>query len=148
MPRQGTCTTTVTAIGSGGVTLVETADAFLSSPRVADPNSRRAHAGVVDRLAAEHGPHRQLAAVPATRWPQPCAARMPHQRRHGRIPDATPRLKRVSVRGSLNGPLSACRRKTITCPDHGHRRGHGNPARGDGDVPRGSAVAEFGKLDA
>jgi len=42
----------------------QAADAFLSSPRVASPNTRRAYAGVLDRLAAELGPGRQLAAVP------------------------------------------------------------------------------------
>ncbi len=54
----------VTAIRSGAVTLAEAADAFLSSPRIASPNTRRAYAGVIDRLAAELGPHRPLAAVP------------------------------------------------------------------------------------
>jgi len=54
----------VTAIRGGAVTLAEAADAFLSSPRAASPNTRRAYAGVLDRLAAELGPHRQLAAVP------------------------------------------------------------------------------------
>jgi integrase len=63
MARQRT-STTVTTIGGGAVTLADAADAFLSSPRVASPNTRRAYAGVLDRLAAELGPHRQLAAVP------------------------------------------------------------------------------------
>ena len=56
-------TTAATAI-RGGVTLAEAIDAFLSSPRVASPNTRRAYAGVLDRLAAELGPHRQFVAVP------------------------------------------------------------------------------------
>ena len=56
--------TTVTGIRGGAVTLAEAADAFLSSPRAASPNTRRAYAGVLDRLAAELGPGRQLAAVP------------------------------------------------------------------------------------
>jgi integrase len=56
--------TTVTAIRGGAVTVAEAADAFLSSPRVGSPNTRRAYAGVLDRLAAELGPGRQLAAVP------------------------------------------------------------------------------------
>lgn len=55
---------TVTAIRGGSVTLAEAADAFLSSPRAGSPNTRRAYAGVLDRLAAELGPGRQLAAVP------------------------------------------------------------------------------------
>jgi integrase len=56
--------TTVTAIRGGTVTLAEAADAFLSSPRADSPNTRRAYAGVLDRLAAELGPGRQLTAVP------------------------------------------------------------------------------------
>ena len=56
--------TNVTGIRGGAVTLAEAADAFLSSPRAASPNTRRAYAGVLDRLAAELGPGRQLAAVP------------------------------------------------------------------------------------
>jgi hypothetical protein len=56
--------TAVTAIRGGAVTVAEAADAFLSSPRAASPNTRRAYAGVLDRLAAELGPGRQLAAVP------------------------------------------------------------------------------------
>ena len=45
--------TSVTGIRRGNVTLAEAADAFLSSPRAASPNTRRAYAGVLDRLAAE-----------------------------------------------------------------------------------------------
>ncbi len=56
--------TTVTGIRGGAVTVAEAADAFLSSPRAASPNTRRAYAGVLDRLAADLGPARQLAAVP------------------------------------------------------------------------------------
>jgi integrase len=46
------------------VTIAEAADAFLSSPRIGSPNTRRAYAGVLDRLAAELGPGRLLGAVP------------------------------------------------------------------------------------
>src|SRR5262249_23461154 len=53
----------VTAIRGGAVTLAEATDAFLSSPRTASPNTRRAYAGVIDRLVAELGPDRQLAMV-------------------------------------------------------------------------------------
>ena len=63
MARQRTGTT-VTAIRGDAITLADAADAFLSSPRVASPNTRRAYAGVLDRLAADLGPGRQLAAVP------------------------------------------------------------------------------------
>ena len=51
-------------IRGGAITVAEAADAFLSSPRVASANTRRAYAGVLDRLVTELGPHRQLAAVP------------------------------------------------------------------------------------
>ena len=63
----------VTAIWGGAVTLAEAADAFLSSPRAASPNTRRAYAGVLDRLAAELGPGRQLAAVPGDMEPHRAA---------------------------------------------------------------------------
>jgi integrase len=63
MARQRT-NTTVTAIRGGAVTLAEAVDAFLSSSRTASPNTRRAYAGALDRLATELGPHRQLAVVP------------------------------------------------------------------------------------
>jgi integrase len=53
----------VVTIRRGAVALAEAADAFLSSPRVASANTRRAYAGVIDRLAAELGPGRPLAAV-------------------------------------------------------------------------------------
>jgi integrase len=55
--------TAVTAARGGDITLAESADAFLSSPRVGSPNTRRAYAGVLDRLAGELGPQRQLGAV-------------------------------------------------------------------------------------
>jgi len=42
----------------------EAADAFLSLPRTASPNTRRAYVGVIDGLAAELGPLWPLAAVP------------------------------------------------------------------------------------
>jgi hypothetical protein len=63
MARQR-ASTTVTAIRGDGVTLADAADAFLSFPRVASPNTRRAYTGVLDRLAADLGPGQQLAAVP------------------------------------------------------------------------------------
>jgi integrase len=56
--------TSVTGIRGGNVTLAEAADAFLSSPRVDSPNTRRAYASVLDHLAAEIGPGRPLADVP------------------------------------------------------------------------------------
>lgn len=54
----------LTAIRGGTVTVADAAEAFLSSPRAAAANTHRAYAGVIDRLTAELGPHRQLAAVP------------------------------------------------------------------------------------
>ena len=76
--------TDVTAIRGGAVTVAEAADAFLSSPRADSPNTRRAYAGVLDRLAAELGPGRLLAAVPGDEVAAHCAAcgaKAP--RRHG-----------------------------------------------------------------
>ena len=54
----------MTAARGGGITIAEAADAFLSSPRAAAPSTRRAYAGVLDRMAAELGPGRLLSAVP------------------------------------------------------------------------------------
>jgi hypothetical protein len=36
----------------GAVTIAEAADAFLSSPRTASPNTRRAYTNVIDRTAS------------------------------------------------------------------------------------------------
>ena len=66
--------TTVTGIRGGAVTLAEAADAFLSSPRAASPNTRRAYAGVLDRLAAELGRAGRSPPCPATRSPPRCTA--------------------------------------------------------------------------
>jgi hypothetical protein len=62
--RPDTAAGNVTVIRGSAVTLAEAADAFLPSPRVASPNTRRAYTGVIDRLATELGLHLQLAAVP------------------------------------------------------------------------------------
>jgi integrase len=51
-------------VTAAAVTLAEAADEFLSSPRVASPNTRRAYSGVLDRLTVELGPGRRLADVP------------------------------------------------------------------------------------
>jgi hypothetical protein len=45
------------------VTLRGAADAFLSSPRCENHNTRRAYAGVIDKLAIELGAFRELADV-------------------------------------------------------------------------------------
>jgi len=44
-------------------TVQAAADAFLSSPRYANPNTRRSYAGVLDRLLAQLGASRPLAEV-------------------------------------------------------------------------------------
>ena len=44
-------------------TIQAAADAFLSSPRYADPNTRRGYTGVLDRLLAGLGASRPLAEV-------------------------------------------------------------------------------------
>ena len=53
----------VTAIRGAGVTLQAAADAFLSSPRCENANTRRAYAGVIDKLAAELGAGRELTDI-------------------------------------------------------------------------------------
>ncbi|GAA2324958.1 hypothetical protein GCM10010149_92970 [Nonomuraea roseoviolacea subsp. roseoviolacea] len=39
----------ITALRGGNVTLAAAADAFLATPRTADPNTHRAHASAIDR---------------------------------------------------------------------------------------------------
>jgi integrase len=46
------------------ITIAEAADEFLSSSRIASPNTRRAYSGVLDHLTADLGPARLLADVP------------------------------------------------------------------------------------
>lgn len=46
-----------------GPTLQDAADAFLSSPRISNPNTHRAYAGAIDRVLAELGEHRAVADV-------------------------------------------------------------------------------------
>jgi integrase len=53
----------VTAIHGGAITLTAAADAFLSTPRMSNPNTRRAYAGAIDRAIAVLGPGRLLAGV-------------------------------------------------------------------------------------
>lgn len=53
----------LTAIRSAGVTLQAATDAFLSSPRCENPNTRRAYAGVIDKVVGELGSARQLSDV-------------------------------------------------------------------------------------
>jgi hypothetical protein len=80
----------VTAIRSGAVTPAEVAEAFLPSPRAAIPNTRRGYVGVIDRHAAELGPHRQLAAVPGDE----IAAALRRSGTIARLDDAEPQLDR------------------------------------------------------
>src|SRR4051812_10462987 len=57
-------TARVTPLRGRDATTVQSAvDAFLSSPRCANPNTRRGYAGVLDRLLAELGADRPLATV-------------------------------------------------------------------------------------
>ena len=44
-----------------GVTLQAAADAFLSSPRCENANTRRAYAGVIDRMAVQLGSEKAVA---------------------------------------------------------------------------------------
>jgi integrase len=55
---------TVAALPGRGATTVQAAvDAFLSSPRCTNPNTRRSYAGVLDRVLVDLGPDRPLATV-------------------------------------------------------------------------------------
>ncbi len=60
----------VTAIGRSGVTLQAAADAFLSSPRCENANTRRAYASVIDKIIGELGSARGLADVSDSEIPQ------------------------------------------------------------------------------
>jgi hypothetical protein len=50
-------------------TIQAAADAFVSSPRYANPNTRRGYTGVLDRLLTGLGASRQLAEVSGRSWP-------------------------------------------------------------------------------
>ncbi|MGP3960935.1 tyrosine-type recombinase/integrase [Nonomuraea sp. 3N208] len=57
----------VTALRSGGITLADAADEFISTHRVANPNTHRAYASAIDRtIAAVGGRDRLLADVADT----------------------------------------------------------------------------------
>ncbi|WP_431904514.1 tyrosine-type recombinase/integrase [Nonomuraea sp. bgisy101] len=53
----------ITALRGGGVTLVAAADAFLATPRTANPNTHRAYASAIDRTIERLGRDRPLAEV-------------------------------------------------------------------------------------
>jgi integrase len=106
----------VTAIRGGVVTLAEAADAFLSSPRAASPNTRRAYAGVLDRLVAELGPHRHFAAVPG----EEIAAAL--RRLWGDRAPATWNRNRAAVVSWLNWCASRKRWPTPQLPGDAERR--------------------------
>jgi len=62
--QEGVMGAKVTALRERDATTVQAAiDAFLSSPRCANPNTRRGYTGVLDRLLTELGADRPLAAV-------------------------------------------------------------------------------------
>ncbi|GAA2063010.1 hypothetical protein GCM10009839_87850 [Catenulispora yoronensis] len=46
-----------------GITIRDAMDRFLSSPRCANPNTRRAYAAALDKLADRLGPHRRLPSI-------------------------------------------------------------------------------------
>jgi hypothetical protein len=50
-------------------TIQAAADAFLSSPRHANPYTRRGHTSVLDRLLTRLGADRPLAEVSGGNWP-------------------------------------------------------------------------------
>ncbi|MFD1931282.1 hypothetical protein ACFSKW_07330 [Nonomuraea mangrovi] len=51
----------ITALRGGGVSLVAAADAFLATPRTANPNTHRAYASAIDRTIERLGRDRPLA---------------------------------------------------------------------------------------
>ncbi|MGS2648298.1 hypothetical protein [Streptosporangium sp. LJ11] len=53
----------VSALRGGGVDLAAAADAFLSTPRLANPNTHRAYAGAIDRTVAVLGADRSPAEI-------------------------------------------------------------------------------------
>ncbi|MFF4618216.1 hypothetical protein [Nonomuraea jabiensis] len=53
----------ITALHGGRVTLAAAADAFLATPRTADPNTHRAYASAIDRIIDRLGRDRSLAEV-------------------------------------------------------------------------------------
>lgn len=53
----------VTALRASGITLQTAVDDFIASKRCENPNTRRAYAGVLDRLLAELGADRPLTEV-------------------------------------------------------------------------------------
>ena len=118
--------TAVTAIQGGTVTVAEAADAFLSSPRAASPNTRRAYAGVLDRLAAELGPGRQLAAVPGDEiaaalrrlWGEPRPGDVEPQPGRRRVLADLVRRRRNGGRPRSCPPTPSGARSTATPPGH------------------------------
>jgi hypothetical protein len=56
----------ITALRGGGVSLAAAADAFLATPRTANPNTHRAYASAIDRTIALLGRDRPLADVTDT----------------------------------------------------------------------------------
>ncbi|MFD1932256.1 hypothetical protein ACFSKW_12300 [Nonomuraea mangrovi] len=58
-----TATPKITALRGGHVTLAAAADAFLATPRAANPNTHRAYASAIDRTIALLGRDRLLAEV-------------------------------------------------------------------------------------
>jgi hypothetical protein len=53
----------VAALHGGGVSLAAAADAFLSTPRTANPNTHRAYASAIDRTITRLGRDRPLAEI-------------------------------------------------------------------------------------
>jgi len=115
-PAGGRAAAGATAIRGGAVTLAAAADAFLSSPRAASPNTQRAYASVLDRLAAELGPHRQLVAVPGDE----VAAAL--RRLWGKRAPATWNRNRAAVVSWLNWCATRKRWPTPQLPPDAERR--------------------------
>lgn len=111
-----------TAIRAAGVTLQGAADAFLSSPRCENANTRRAYAGVIDNSTSRTGGRRSRSKGGETEWVYWGTGTAHLLPRLLRLPDGSTRT---------SGPLFLASRKPVParrprasdiCPDTGHAR--------------------------
>ena len=129
----------VVTAAAATITVAEAADEFLSSPRVASPNTRRAYAGVLDRLAAGLGPRRPLAAVPGDE----VAAAL--RRLWGDSAPATWNRNRAAVASWLNWCATRKRWPAPQLPgDAERRKEHANATRA---LPRGRVERLLSRRD-
>ena len=127
----------------------EAADAFLSSPRYANPNTRRGYTGVLDRLLAGLGASRPLAEVSGEEMAGRLAAL-------GQRAPATWNRNRGAVAAWLSwcaasrlpAPVLPGQRRTAPRAPQRHPRGTPAGDRPGADPPRRSAAGEDPVADA